>query len=198
MRPIHPIQLMWKPPTGGVNDSTPLTVTITITDVNEAPTITGGLTRKIHTEDDASVVSDDTDVLTVARRYIATDQESAEGADECIPTNCTWELTGPDARHFKIEKEDASTFGQLSFKEKPNYEDPVDSGRNNVYEINVIATDSTGKKSAPRNVTVIVIDVEEPGMVTLSSVQPKVAIELTASLKDSDGGVDERYMAVGA
>ena len=170
-------------------DSTALTVTITITDVNEAPTITGGLTRKIHTEDDASVDSDDTDVLTVAR-YMATDQESAEGADECIPTNCTWELTGPDARHFKIEKEDASTFGQLSFKEKPNYEAPVDSGRNNVYEINVIATDSTGKKSAPRNVTVIVTDVEELGMVTLSSVQPKVAIELTASLKDSDGGVE--------
>ena len=39
--------------------------------------------------------------------------------------------------------------------------------------------------------TVTVTDVEEEGEVTLSAVQPKVAVELTASLEDSDGGVKD-------
>ena len=61
---------------------------------------------------------------------------------------------------------------------------------NNLYRVTVEVSD--GKLKATRPMTVMVTDVEEEGKVTLSSVQPKVAIKLTASLKDSDGDVDER------
>ena len=59
---------------------------------------------------------------------------------------------------------------------------------NNLYRVTVEVSD--GKLKATRPMTVMVTDVEEEGKVTLSSVQPKVAIDLTASLKDSDGGVE--------
>ena len=57
---------------------------------------------------------------------------------------------------------------------------------NNVYRVTVEVSD--GKLKATRPMTVMVTDVEEDGMVTMSSVQPKVAVPLTASLKDPDGG----------
>ena len=57
---------------------------------------------------------------------------------------------------------------------------------NNVYRVTVEVSD--GKLKATRPMTVMVTDVEEDGMVTMSSVQPKDAVPLTASLKDSDGG----------
>ena len=60
---------------------------------------------------------------------------------------------------------------------------------NNMYRVTVEVSD--GKLKATRPMTVMVTDLEESGMVTLSSVQPKVAVELTASLEDSDGGVKD-------
>ena len=69
----------------------------------------------------------------------------------------------------------------------PDYENPAAS--NNVYRVTVTVSD--GKLSATRPMTVTVTDMAEDGMVTLSSVQPKVVVELTASLEDSDGGVKD-------
>ena len=47
---------------------------------------------------------------------------------------------------------------------------------------------SDGKLKATRPMTVTVTDDEEEGEVELSTVAPRVAVELTASLEDSDGG----------
>ena len=97
-----------------------------------------------------------------------------------------WSLTGPDASDFNIGNQDGGAPGTLTFKEMPDYEMPAAS--NNLYRVTVEVSD--GKLKATRPMTVMVTDVEEEGKVTLSSVQPKVAIELTASLKDSDGDVE--------
>ena len=59
---------------------------------------------------------------------------------------------------------------------------------NNLYRVTVEVSD--GELKATRPMTVMVTDVEEEGKVTLSSVQPKVAINLTASLEDSDGNTE--------
>ena len=96
-----------------------------------------------------------------------------------------WSLTGPDASDFDIGNQDRRHPRQLTFKEMPDYEMPAAS--NNLYRVTVEVSD--GKLKATRPMTVMVTDVEEEGKVTLSSVQPKVAIDLTASLKDSDGDV---------
>ena len=75
----------------------------------------------------------------------------------------------------------------LSFKdaETPDYESPGDSGRNNVYEVTVKVTDSEGN-SDEQDVTVKVTNVEELGVVTLSTLQPRVGFPVTATLTDPD------------
>ena len=54
--------------------------------------------------------------------------------------------------------------GVLSFKSAPNYESPVDSGGNNVYNLVVTATSGTGSRvrTATQTITVTVINVNEP------------------------------------
>ncbi len=49
----------------------------------------------------------------------------------------TFGLSGVDAAYFNID----SASGALSFKAVPDYETPLDNGGNNVYNINVTATD---------------------------------------------------------
>ena len=52
-----------------------------------------------------------------------------------------WSLQGADAGKFSISN-DPDTYGVLTFKDAPNYEMPADAGRNNVYNVTVVATDS--------------------------------------------------------
>ena len=56
------------------------------------------------------------------------------------------------------------------------------------YIVEVTATDPSGA-TAMITVTVVVTNLDEPGTVTLSSEEPTVDTELTATLDDPDGGV---------
>ena len=93
-------------------------------------------------------------------------------------------MSGADSSKFSI-----ITAGALTFKAAPaplpDYESPGDSNRNNVYEVTVVVTDSKGN-SDERDVTVKVTNVEEPGVVTLSTLQPRVDVPVTATLADPD------------
>ena len=177
-------------PSGAPTDP-PQTVTITINDVNEAPTINEGVTRKSQDEYDTDDPSGEP--VTAAKmvgEYAATDAEAedtdAEAEGNC--TACTWSVSGTDAGDFEI-----SAAGALTFKEAPDYEMPVDSNRDNEYMVTVVATDagvdSKNKMTAERDVVVTIMNVDEDGTVTLSSEQPKVGIALTATLDDPDGVV---------
>ena len=165
-------------PSGTSGDNNPVTVTITINDVNEAPTITGP-TRAL--PKDENTPTDVTDTDAVVAVYTATDPETDEATD------LKWSLSGTDASDFYIGNQTGGTPGTLTFKEKPDYEKPAAS--NNLYRVTVEVSD--GKLKATRLMTVMVEDMEEAGEVTLSTVAPRVAVELTASLKDSDGGVTD-------
>ena len=153
--------------------ATPVTVTITINDVNEAPVITAGSTR-------ASVA--ETATIDTVDTYMVTDFDLPS-----VPV--TWSLSGTDAGDFKISPDG----GALTFEEAPNYEMPADSNGDNVYMVTVVATDvgvgGNNKMTAERAVVITVMNVDEMGTVTLSSEQPKVGIELTATLEDPDGVV---------
>ena len=54
------------------------------------------------------------------------------------------------------------------------------------YSVTVTATDTAGA-TGTISVTITVNNLDEPGTVTLSSLQPLVAIPLTATLDDPDG-----------
>ena len=144
-------------------------VAITINNVNEAPMMTAGLTR---VDDHAEINAIDTVVST----YMADDEDAAD-------STLTWSTSGTDGGDFDI-----STTGVLTFKEIPNFEMPADANKDNVYMVTVVATDSK-KATAMRDVVITVTNVNEVGAVTLSSEQPKIGIELTATLEDPDGVV---------
>ena len=92
-------------------------------------------------------------------------------------------MSGADASKFDITTTGATR--TLSFEANPDYESPGDSGRNNVYEVIVKVTDSKGN-SDEQEVTVKVTNVEEAGMVTLSTLQPRVSFPVAATLADAD------------
>ena len=148
-----------------------ITVTITVTDVDEKPTVPTGETSVSYGENRTDAV----------QTYTATDPE--RGTVE-------WTLSGYDAEDLSISG------GMLTFMEQPDYEAPTDSDRDNEYEVTVEAADSAGN-TASLDVTVSVANVEEDGVVQLSTLQPMVGIPLTADLTDPDGNISGLMWPVG-
>ena len=160
--PNHPGMVMAMDPAGAIAE---IVVTITLVDdMDEPPTITGTVPASVE-EGQTTVVS-----------FTGTDVDDAGGA-------INWSLSGPDVGDF-----DVSTGGVLTFSVAPNYEAPADADGDNVYEVTVVATDAD-RNRGERAVKINVANVDEPGAVTLSSVQARVGIPLTATLTDPDGGI---------
>ena len=124
-----------------------------------------------------------------------------------------WDVTGLDADDFYID-----AVGNLMFRSPPDYESPTDRavaddadttdvnesvvGGDRMYQITVRATEQSTSGSDPRalsttaDYTIEVVDVNEPGSITLNRIQPEVGTEITASLTDPDdtrgtGGTDD-------
>ena len=146
-------------------------VIITVESVNEAPMVPTGSTRADYPE------KLDADILDTVGTYTASDPETESG-------ELTWSLAGSDKDDFHIGNQEGGALGTLAFREKPDFEKPVDSNRDNIYMVTVQVSD--GNLTGTRAVVVTVTDVEENGEVTLSAVQPKVGIDLMASLTDPD------------
>ena len=161
--------------TDPAGESAPIDVNINVSDdANEPPAIT---------DDVPASFDEGTAQVPAGSLVVATFM-----ADDPDPDNnnkvIRWSLSGPDASDFTI------TGGALTFRESPNYENPVDADGDNVYEVKVAATDADSNRGE-KSVEVKVANVDEPGTVTLSAVQPRVGVSLTASLTDIDGGVSD-------
>jgi hypothetical protein len=116
------------------------TVTITITNVNEAPSITingSGATHAI------SQAENSTSVIT----YTATDVDAG--------ASLSFSISGTDAADFAIN----SSSGVLTFAASPDFEAPADSDVNNTYV--VIVTVSDGSLSDTQTLTVTITNVNE-------------------------------------
>ena len=155
----------------GLSDD--ITVNITVEDVNEPPTVSGAASIE-HPENETVLDTDLTDNNVDRAEY--------EGTDPDSDSTVAWSVSGADAGKFSIVD------GLLAFMAAPNYETPGDANGDNVYEIMVVATDNEGV-TGMMSVTVKVTNVNEPGNVALSSVQPRVGVALTATLTDPDGSV---------
>ena len=119
-----------------------LDVTVTVTPVNEPPTVTG---------DTAPSVDENTEDFS--RTYAAADPEGTA-------STFTWSLSGSDSGDFNISQD-----GELTFRNTPDYERPADSGGNNEYLVAVRATDEGGLRGS-LDLTVTVNDVNEPPTIT--------------------------------
>ena len=144
-----------------------ITVTIDVTAVDEPPVFQDG-NKSIAFAEDGVI----TEVLGVA--YTAGDPEDA---------GATLKLGGADSGEFSFDPSN----GQLMFEAQPNFEKPGSADGDNIYEVTVTATDGGGN-SSDRDVKVMVTNIEEGGMVTLSRPRPRVGVSVMASLDDPDGG----------
>ncbi len=158
-------------------------VTVTVTDVNEPPTITT-------TSSSATALRQNENVTSRLYTYRATDPEGAD--------TVTWSVGGDDKDFFTIDER-----GQFSFKEDspPDYEEPEDSGRDNVYDVVVQATDD-GVNVDTLDVTVTVREVNEGPEVTSGS--PSFTINENQDLPnavyggfDPEGGTVTRWTVGG-
>ena len=161
-------------PTGGSHKAIQ-PVTITVTNVDEPPEITAGETEIEYDENDTGNVGGRN------HRYTATDDEN-DKARPRVPL--TWTLTGPDADDFDI-----SNAGVLTFESTPDFENPDDTDEDNEYEVTVTVSDGdVDTVDATQDVTVTVIDVDEPGEISGLPAQPKEGVGMTVTLSDPDGG----------
>ena len=119
-------------------ESATVTMTIAVTDENEAPEVTISSTVR-YAENGADPVD----------TYTATDPERG---------TITWTLSGTDMDDFRISK--VNDKGVLEFRTPPNFEAPADADTNNVYLVTVEVSD--GNSIDQLGVTVTVFNVNEP------------------------------------
>ncbi len=120
---------------------------ITVTNVNEGPTVTSGATATFAENGTGTV-------------YTATATDPDAG------TNLTYSISGTDAALFNIN----ATTGVVTFKSSPNFEAPADNGGNNVYDIKVTASD--GSLTSTKDVAITVTNVNEgPTNITVTGSQ---------------------------
>ncbi len=139
-------------------------ITVTVTNVNEAPTITTNQTTHTAPSKMEIEYDDDSPDLSVVT-YTASDPDTQTG------NTLTWTLEGDDTGDFDID----SGTGALSFKNPPNYEIPIGTPASpgdppdNTYEITVKVIDNgiPGERGiatwldATQDVVVTVTDVNE-------------------------------------
>ena len=131
------------------------TIAVTVTDTNEAPTITSASS--------VNVAENTTTILTVA----GTDPE--HGA-------LTYSLAGgADDSLFSLNL----TTGALAFLTAPNFESPQDADHNNVYDVRVSVSDGTNTVTQDIHVTVTNVD-ETP---SITSANAASVLENTTSVQ---------------
>ena len=157
--------------TGGTSD-TEQAVTITVTDVDESGTNAAPV---FSSPASVSVAENQTSAYTA----VATDADNDP---------LTYSLSGTDAALFTID----SNTGVVSFIEAPDFENPNDAGRNNVYNIIVTASDNTGgTPNTNQAVAITVTGVNDNAPVFTSpataNVEENEAAAYTAVATDADG-----------
>ena len=130
---------------------------------NEPPEFTP-IEPDLHDVDENTVAGED-----IGEPVAATDPEG---------DTLTYSLDVDGAESFDI----VATTGQLQTKAALNFETTPS------YSVTVTATD-TGADTDTIIITITVNNLDEPGTVTLSSLQPQVATQLTATLADPDSGL---------
>ena len=180
-----------------------ITVTITAENVNEDPVVTGRAELSVPEEDDDGYTTLP-DAPAVGKPSAPTNQQNEyvyEDPDH-LDSIARWTLEGDDASAFDHSGRFEPRY--LQFKVAPDYENPTDMNRDNVYEVTLVATDTdplrTGAGIGKVNVWVTVINVEEAGQVVFTEGETAYLNEmLVAEVQDPDdhgGDMGEPHQGV--
>ena len=113
---------------------------VTVTDVNETPTLTTA----------PATVSFDENATGVVATYIATDPDMTTGT-------MSWDLSGNDAGDFNITSTVNGT-AELTFKSPPDYEMPDDTGGNNTYDLTVRVRDNASPRLEDTQIVAVMVN----------------------------------------
>ena len=136
------------------NSSDTVTINVTLSPISDPPVFTGPVGSSFS----VTVFENQTFVLDLN----ASDDLASGGRDNPgIPeASLNWSVSGADSSFFDVH----SNSGELSFKNPPDYDFPVDAGGNNVYELTVTVDD--GGLSASQDLNVTVTDLNEPPVIS--------------------------------
>ena len=181
-----------------------ITVTITAENVNEAPIVTGRaeLTVAEGTDEGYTALPD---APSIGQPSDPTNQQNEylyEEPDHLIDSIFRWRLEGDDAGAFDVSGRFEPRY--IQFKVAPDFENPTDANKDNVYEVTLVATDTdplgTGAGIGKVNVWLIVTNVDETGKVVFTDGETAYLNEmLVAEVQDPDdkgGDLGEPYQGV--
>ena len=169
--------------------SATVNVIVTVTDVNEPPEFDEDVPTLLRVGENASppvITVGDSDAELGAGAYAVTDEDGATaGPGAYDDTSYAYSLSGADRTFFILDGA-----GTLGFRggHRPDFEN------RSSYSIAITARSGEGARglSETLDVTVEVVDAEDPGEVDLSQRQPEVGIAIHATASDDDGGVTVR------
>ena len=172
----------------GAESRDEVVVNITVTNVNEAPGVTGMAELSVNEN------SDDKDVDYIGLGMTPGDPP-AENMDNLykrteddVTDTTDWDIGGPDGAYFEYDTPDDGIGRTLHFITPPDYENPLDANRDNVYEVTIMVED-TGGLTGEKSVRVTVMNLNEEGKLELSPEQPDDGMPVIATLTDPDGVV---------
>ena len=140
-------------------------ISITVTDVNEAPSFTNSSVELDAAENDANFVH-----IVEA----ATDEDQGQ--------QLTYTISGADQAYFSF---DPAT-RELTFITTPDYETPLDQDSNNVYQLTITASD--GEYSTSQDLSIAVTNVNEAPSASISvSPDPSSTTLTTLTAVSLDG-----------
>ena len=167
--------------------SVTVNVIVTIADVNEPPEFDEDVPTLLRIKENQKdqnnqdvvppvITLEDGETPVTATTFVATDQDSTD-------STVSYSLSGADRTFFTLGR----TTGVLAFKSthKPDFE------YRSSYSITITARSGEGARglSATLDVTIGVVDTDDPGTVDMSQRQPEVDIPIHATATDADGGV---------
>ena len=151
-------------------------VIVTFTNVNEPPRFNENAPTVLRVRENANpqiVTVGDTDA-TEGPATPATDQD-------CVDSSIAYSLTGDDLERLDFIQDERG----LAVGRRLDYEEQSS------YSLTVVASSGKGLRSltATLDVTLEVVDEEDPGEVSLSQREPQIGRKVYATVTDPDGGV---------
>ena len=166
-------------------------VAITVTDVHEAPTFDEDAPTTIWvTENDTTnqlrttkADADGTDDNLPEDAYVAPDNDNPVGGT--VVDTITYALADNDDDEF-FSIVEATGILTVATDHSPDYE------KQSSYSLTIVATSGEGdrcRRTSSLDITVNVVDAEDPGEVSLSQREPQVGQTVIATVTDPDGGI---------